>query len=65
MKNCQKEISEEIYKRAMANHGCLRGSDYQKVFSTSELMGYGVYNDRVAQEGNKYFVKYQTGDSCD
>lgn len=65
MKNMEREIPKEVYDRAVANHGVLKGSDYDKVFSVSELMGYGVYNDRVVKDGDRYLVRYQTGDNCD
>ena len=65
MKTIEKEISKEVYDRAMLIHGHIAGDDYKIVFSPQEYMGYGVYNDRVVSSNGKYYVKYQIGDSCD
>ena len=65
MKDMEREIPKEIYDRAIANHGCIISDDYSKVFSVAELIGYGVYNDRVVKHGDKYYVRYEIGDTCD
>lgn len=63
MNRCKREISKEIYDRS--ERGYLKGPDYQKVFSQSELMGYGVYNDKVYEEDGKYYISFELGSSCD
>lgn len=65
MRNIKREISKEIYDRAMANHGQITKDDTDSVYSISEVMGYGVYSERVLEEDGKYYVSFQMGDSCD
>jgi len=65
MKNMEKEISKDMYDRGKSNHGFLKPGDYNKVFSAQEVMGYGIYNERLIEREGKYFVAYQIGDSCD
>lgn len=65
MKTYEKEIPKEIYDQAAANNGNIPESTYSDIFSTSELIGYGVYFVRALQKDGKYFVRYQRGDSCD
>lgn len=66
MKACEKEISKEIYDRAvLTNHGIIPESDMTEIFPQSELSGYGVYFPRAFERDGKYFVGYKLGDSCD
>ena len=65
MKSCKKEISKEIYDRAVANGGIISGDDYKKVFTPQEYLGYGVYSQRVIKENDKYYAQYDIGDTCD
>lgn len=65
MKTHEKEISREIYERALTIGGSITGEDYKHVFTPQEYLGYGVYNDRVVKINGKYYVRYMLGDSCD
>ena len=65
MKSCKKEISKEIYDRAVANGGIIAGEDYQKVFTPQEYLGYGVYSQRVIEQDGKHYAQYEIGDTCD
>lgn len=65
MKTYEKEISKEIYEKAVANNGIVLDSAFSDIFSISELIGYGVYLVRAFEKDGKYFVRYQRGDSCD
>ena len=65
MRNCEKEISEEIYQRAMENKGWLKKEDYCKVFSDTERMGYGVYGYKIFEKDGRRYVSYMLGSSCD
>ena len=63
----KREITKEVYDRAMDHNGVISDKDdINAVFSISELCGYGVYNDRVSQgEDGKYYVNFYRGDTCD
>ena len=65
MRSCEREISKEVYDRAMQNRGYITPEDTKNVFSISELIGYGVYGDQVTERDGKYFVRYERGESCD
>ena len=58
-------ITKEQFDRAMTNHGYLTQDDKETVFSMSERCGYGVYDSSVIQDGDKYYVRFQMGSSCD
>lgn len=60
-----KEISKEVYERSLACHHMITIADYNEVFSESEIIGYGLYGNRTYKDGDKYYVQYQTGTSCD
>ena len=66
LNQCDREISKEIYDRAkkLAN-GYICGDDMDKVFSASELLGYGVYSPFVYEKDGVYYVRYLIGSSCD
>lgn len=65
MKSCEREIPKDIYDRAMENHGYLTDEDMDKVFTTAELCGYGVYGAVVSHYADRYVVRFEMGDSCD
>lgn len=65
MKTREREITREMYDRAMERHGYLTEEDKSKVFTVAELLGYGVYSAVVCHYGDRYVVRYQIGDSCD
>ena len=60
-----REITKEIYDRAMTNHQHIIEEDMKKIWSISDLCGYGIYGDKVYEEDGKYFVKYWRGSTCD
>lgn len=62
---CEREISEEVYNRAILNNNYIAKEDQEEVFTISERCGYGVYADRVFERDGKYFVAYERGSSCD
>lgn len=61
MNRIKREITKEQFVNVMENH------DTSDIFTTQEVMGYGVYCDRYFQdkETGKYYVEYSVGDSCD
>lgn len=65
MQTCEREITKDIYDRAMENHGYLTDEDMDTVFTTAELCGYGVYGAVVSHYGDRYVVRFEMGDSCD
>ncbi len=60
-----RKITKEIYERSQKCGGYIAAEDQNKVFSFSELCGYGVYGALTFEKDGEYFVKYQMGDSCD
>ena len=64
MRSYKREITKEVFDRA-DERGYLAQKDYLKVFDESERMGYGVYADKVYKDGDKYYVSFEMGDSCD
>lgn len=65
MRRFEREISKEVYDRAVLNNNYIAKTDREEVFTVSELCGYGVYVDRVFERGGQYFVAYELGSSCD
>ena len=61
----ERKITKEIYERALKNRGYIDKQDSDKVFTISELCGYGVYGDQVFEKDGDYFVRFERGDSCD
>ena len=62
----KREISKEVYDRAMTNNGYLTASDRKDVFSIAELCGYGIYGAKATKdEDGNYYVVYSRGDTCD
>ena len=60
-----KEISKDIYDRAITNRKYITFEDEEKIWDISERCGYGIYNDQVFEKDGKYFVEYDRGESCD
>ena len=65
MQTCEREITKEIYDRAMEHHGYIADEDMGEVFTTAELCGYGVYAPVVSHYADRYVVRFEMGDSCD
>lgn len=62
----QRQISDEVYFRAMLNGGRLTEEDKQTVFTDAERLGYGVIIGSVFTDQNgKPYVRYSISDSCD
>ena len=60
-----REISKDIYDRAIQNKNYIVKEDKEKVWDISELCGYGVYNHQVFERDGKHFVSFLRGESCD
>jgi hypothetical protein len=65
MTSHKKEISKEIYDRAMQNNKYITEADKNEIFTISQLCGYGVYGAIAVEEDGKYYCKYSMGSSCD
>lgn len=65
MKRYTREITKEQYDRAMKNNKYITEEDKKTIFTESEIWGYGVYSPKVAEKDGKYYVNYESGDSCD
>ena len=65
MTDYQREISKEVYDRAMEHGGCVTEADKHELFSEDALYGYGVYGCRVKEICGKYIMTFSMGDSCD
>ena len=61
----EREISKDIYERAMKHNGYVAKEDKDSVWDMAELHGYGVYDSRVSQRDGKYYVTFTMGSSCD
>lgn len=59
------EVSKEVFDRAQANRGYMAGEDIRELFDDSILCGYGLYDCRVKQDGDKYICTWWHGSSCD
>lgn len=55
-KSKTKPITKEQYERSV--NGKLTPSDKEKVFTHSELYGFGIADVFVHHEGNRYYVSY-------
>ena len=60
----RKEISKEVYDRAVANNGRMTDDDEIAILG-AYVYGYGLYGTAVYQEGDKYMVSFRHGDSCE
>ena len=60
-----RKITKEQYDRAMANKGFITEEDMNEIFFPSEMFGYGVYNPRVIERNDEYYVTFTLGSSCD
>lgn len=58
MTDIKREITEEEYRKAIETSPAVLVPDYIK-------MGYGLYGSSVSIEGDKYYLNYSRGDSCD
>ena len=59
MKKHIREITKEQYDKAVNDNDC------QGIFTSQELMGYGVYNRQFYELEGKHYVSFYLGDSCD
>lgn len=60
----RKEISKEVYDRAVANNGRMTEDDEIAILG-AYVYGYGLYGTAVYQEDGKYMVSFRHGDSCE
>lgn len=65
MTGIKREIPRDVYNRALNNHGYIVSNDEDRVFTRSEVLGYGVYRQCVFEEDGKCYVSFERGDSCD
>ena len=66
MRDKQRQISDDVYFRAMLNGGRLTESDKLLVFTDAERLGYGAIIGSVFIDHNgKPYVNYSISDSCD
>ena len=65
MRSCTREITKEQYERIAQNGTYVSEEDKWIIFDASEIWGYGVYGARVYQSGDKYYVSYDIGSTCD
>lgn len=65
MRSCTREITKEQYERIAQNGIYVSDEDKWIIFDASEIWGYGVYGARVYQSGDKYYVSYDIGETCD
>lgn len=67
MRDYIKKITKEDYEEIMAANprGYLTSEIERKHFDMAILCGYGLYGARAIKLDDGYFIKYQTGSSCD
>lgn len=65
MVQIKREITKDIYNRALNNNGHITNEDQNQVYHIHELCGYGIYGDCVSNEDDRYYVIFQRGSSCD
>lgn len=67
----EKPITKEQYERAQLNNGFITEADLQKIFSQSELYGYGVLEPIACKRYSEstgettYVISYTTSTNCD
>jgi len=57
LRTVNREITEEEYIKGV--------KDPYSIISDVTIMGYGAYSAKVWEEDGKYYLRYETGDSCD
>lgn len=65
MRSCTREITKEQYDKIDKSGTYVSDEDKWIIFDVSEIWGYGVYCARVYQSGDKYYVSYDMGETCD
>lgn len=65
MRHGIREISKDVFDRAVSNHGYITREDELTVFSDSERLGYGLYGTHVFQENGRFYVRFTLGTTCD
>ena len=65
MRERRKEITKEVYEIATQNRDLIPENMREQVFGAAAVYGYGVYEPRVYEKDNKYYVRYWMGDTCD
>lgn len=61
----RKKITKEIYDNAQKNRGYIASEDMPKIFSVSDLIGYGIYGAMAYEENGEYWCSYNRGETCD
>ena len=61
----ERKITKTIYDNAMQNHGYIQKKDYNKIFSISEILGYGIYGAKAYENNGTYYCRFYRGETCD
>lgn len=59
------EINMEITKEQYEEYKDKPSKLGSQLISMEEFIGYGVYTQRLVEDGGKYFLRYDRGSSCD
>lgn len=65
MERYEREISRDVYDRAMKNHRRITTEDMCDVFSRAEMCGYGIYSTYVTERDGRYIVVFEMGENSD
>lgn len=60
-----REITKEIYERAIENNGYLTDNDEKIVLTDAERYGYGGSTRKVFEQEGKYYVHCHMYNHCD
>ena len=59
MRRVKREITREQYIDAIEN------KNTAGLYTPQELVGYGVYQERIYEQDGKCYLDFMLGDSCD
>ena len=59
------EINMEITKEQYDEYKDKPSKLGSQLISMEEFMGWGVYCQRLVEDGGKYYLRYDRGSSCD
>lgn len=65
MERCTKEITKEQYDKVKDDGRYILDKNKPIIFDDGEIYGYGVYCAHPYQQGDKYYVDYGRGSTCD
>jgi hypothetical protein len=65
MRRYTRQITKDVYEKAMANRGMIPTEMELEVFGECLVWGYGVYDTNVRIDDELgYVVDYETGETC-